>query len=476
MSLPPVNAAELEQTLEADSSTRSRLKLDLFTSYAATYALIRSMLMPLTYLFSGFNPVTQRLLFAPTATAVRSRTSTPTEPLAYAHGRYTRRGPPDEAAVLYAQSNAVAFLATVTATALVYFYAVSFSHLHALSITRTWHAAPFVWLFGIGLLVRLVTEPASAVLQARGRLWLDNLILIGGEIAFVLLATRTLRWGQAAAYVDSWSWFGANNFGTTFLGIADAFLVSGIGIYLARVLVARLLLGFDLRPLLIYRRRTLLTIATGVVTISVGQFADFLYAPANILVINTLISPSDVARYAPALQIDAGLLLLVSAVSTVMLPRAMSAWARGQHESLRRAYVQSTLACLFVLATAALLVGVLIEPILKLWLGAVPSDTPTITRLVLIHTVIGGTAGVGRAVLLGMGRFKAYTLSALIGGIANVGLAVVFVLALKLGLRGIAYATIIAVTARCAIWMPWYILRALRRESAKARVDATGTQ
>jgi O-antigen/teichoic acid export membrane protein len=148
----------------------------------------------------------------------------------------------------------------------------------------------------------------------------------------------------------------------------------------------------------------------------------------------------------------------------------MSAWARGERESLRRAYIQSTLACLFVLATAALVVGVLIEPILKLWLGTVPAQTPTITRLVLIHTVIGGTAGIGRSVLLGMGRFKAYTLSALLGGVANVALALLFVLVLDLGLRGIVLATVIAVTVRCAIWMPIYILRSLRVESERPSV------
>lgn len=91
-----------------------------------------------------------------------------------------------------------------------------------------------------------------------------------------------------------------------------------------------------------------------------------------------------------------------------------------------------------------------------------PYDTPTLTRLVLIHTVIGGTAGVGRAVLLGMGRFRAYTVSALLGGIANVALAILFVLVFGWGVRGIVFATVISVTVRCAIWMPWYILRGLR--------------
>jgi hypothetical protein len=57
-----------------------------------------------------------------------------------------------------------------------------------------------------------------------------------------------------------------------------------------------------------------------------------------------------------------------------------------------------------------------------------------------------------------MGRFKAYALSAIIGGVANVVLAMVFLSTTSLGLRGIIYATIITVVARCLIWMPVYTL------------------
>ena len=35
---------------------------------------------------------------------------------------------------------------------------------------------------------------------------------------------------------------------------------------------------------------------------------------------------------------------------------------------------------------------------------------------------------------------------------------------IRLGLPGIIYGTIVAVVGRCAIWMPWYVLRTLNRE------------
>jgi Na+-driven multidrug efflux pump len=54
-----------------------------------------------------------------------------------------------------------------------------------------------------------------------------------------------------------------------------------------------------------------------------------------------------------------------------------------------------------------------------------------------------------------------------IGGIANVLLSFTFVYFLNLGLKGIVFGTIIAVTGRCAIWLPWYVLRVLRTEQIK---------
>jgi hypothetical protein len=39
---------------------------------------------------------------------------------------------------------------------------------------------------------------------------------------------------------------------------------------------------------------------------------------------------------------------------------------------------------------------------------------------------------------------------------------------LNLGLRGIIYGTIVVVTARCAIWMPWYVMRTIRRGEGRA--------
>ena len=101
--------------------------------------------------------------------------------------------------------------------------------------------------------------------------------------------------------------------------------------------------------------------------------------------------------------------------------------------------------------------------IFRAWLGEPMRPTQAILPLVLIHTVVGGSSAVGRSILLGMGKVRAFAVSVLIAGVGNVLLSYIFVRHLNLGLDGIVYGTIIAVSLRAGIWMPWYVLKSLRQ-------------
>jgi len=88
--------------------------------------------------------------------------------------------------------------------------------------------------------------------------------------------------------------------------------------------------------------------------------------------------------------------------------------------------------------------------------------TRQILPLVLIHTTIGGSAMVGRSVLLAAGKFTPFAISVLLAGAINVIFSFIFVKYFQLGLAGIIYGTIIAVVSRCLLWMPWYVMKSLR--------------
>ena len=202
--------------------------------------------------------------------------------------------------------------------------------------------------------------------------------------------------------------------------------------------------------------------------VAAAQLADFLYAPVDYILINRLIDPNAVAAYAPVVQVNAGMLLLVAGLSAVLLPRAAVAHAAGDAATLRRYYFRGTLAAAGMLAVAGVAVWALAPWIFRLWLGDPLPAAQAVLPLVLVHTVLGGSAGVGRAILLAAGKAKPYAAAVLITGVCRVMLCYVFIRYFGWRLQGVALATVVAAVAMGVTWQPWYVLRTLRREAGKA--------
>jgi O-antigen/teichoic acid export membrane protein len=311
-------------------------------------------------------------------------------------------------------------------------------------------AAELVFMVGIATLLRLMSDAAGAALQTSGRIFLDNLLLTTHEIiwsagtAFDLFVLH-LPWQRATGY--------ALVAGSLVLLIVRGIVSHHYGSGLFERWWTRISATM-VRKLLVFG---------GMVV--AAQMADYLYAPANYLLITYLIGRDTVAIYTPAVQIDGGALLLVSALASVLLPRTALAHAAGDPARVRRYYIRGTLAAFCVLLAAAPVLLLLAPYIFRLWLGDPMLETCAILRLVLIHTVIGGSSAVGRSVLLAIGKVRPFTASVLIAGLGNVLLGFTFVYFFHMGVKGIVLATIIAVTGRCAIWMPWYTLRVLNRHA-----------
>jgi O-antigen/teichoic acid export membrane protein len=304
-------------------------------------------------------------------------------------------------------------------------------------------------MMGAGIVFRIISEVPGAVLQARGRIALDNQLLLGADLGWAFIVVLA-------------------NAGHELTLAGFGFLVANGVLFLARALNAAKLTNLwvpDLRAFDPSLARQLIGFG---LLVTLGQVADFLYAPTDFILINHFLGTIDVAIYTPAVQIDAALLLLVSGLAAVLLSKAALAHAAGDVATVRRYYVRGTLMSFALLTLAAILVYVLSPPIFRLWLDDPMHRTQSLLPLVLVHTVLGGSSAVGRSILLGMGKVKPFAAAALVSGVANVVLSYCFVKYLNLGLRGIIYGTIVVVTARCAIWMPWYVMRTIRRGEGRA--------
>lgn len=294
-------------------------------------------------------------------------------------------------------------------------------------------------VLALSLAVRVASEASSAALQIRGQLAVDNYILAGGEL-LVLAVVVVFQPASLVQVVLPW-------------------LVASLLIGIARAAMQRMYAP-DLTENAYARQWPIARRLLGVgLLITVTQAADFLYAPSASLIVYWLLGPLEVAAYATAVQVDAALLLVVAGVASALYPRAAIAHGTGDLARVRAIYIKGTLVSAGLLTAAALVVWLLADPLFTLWLSTPQHASLAILPWVLVHTVVGGSSGIGRNVLLAMGRAGPLMVSALIGGLANVALGALLAGPAGLGLRGVVLATIIVVTARCTLWMPWYILR-----------------
>ncbi len=465
-------------TLDAPTQPTSTMRRDIVSAYVASGAkvlswaavtaivfrygreenlailtLARATLGLLTFTTLGFAPAMIRLIAE--ASRIRAASDEDQPPVQDSgvldYARAVRRSGPTyrPADTVYANGLLLAVILSLIGGVLLVVYVANYDVLHRTpEIPRLWVIQDFIVAMGLGTLARLLSDAPGARLQASGYIWLDNLLLGGGDVLWALL-----------------TWIGRGNYDFVLSESiklpGDTFFWSGICVLVARVTAAAFIEGLRYRPVLI-RWTIMRALLSFGVLVSLAQLADFLYAPVDYILINHLLDPTLGTVYAPAVQLDAALLILVTALGNVLLPKTAVAHVRGDTSLIRRYYLRGTMASLLVLTIAAVCVWLLSTWIFRLWLGDPMPATQAILPLVLIHTIVGGSSAVGRSILLGMGKVKPFTIAVLIAGASNVILSYCFVRYGGLGLNGIVLGTICAVVGRCAIWQPWYVWRSLK--------------
>ncbi len=415
-------------------------------------ALVRGTIGILNYTSLGLAPAMIRLLAESRRNDVSSTAAASAPLLNNRTISYQIPAPgPSPEQIVFTNGLVVAALAACVGFVVTLVYSANFVRIFIASGRVQSEGPTLVLVFGMGTVARLFSDAAGALLQTRGRIALDNWLLTASEFIWVVLS---VGWGRDGPLIGV----------STAYGFASAALLAMRFIAVNRldhspIPVPRWINGSALRRIL----------SIGFL-IWFAQLADYLYSPTDYILIGHFLSTYVASVYAPALQIDSGLLVLVAGLASVMLPRAALAHAADDSAAVRRYYVRGTLASLALLAVAALVILLLSPLIFRAWLGNSMPATRVILPLVLIHTVIGGSSAVGRSVLLGTGRVKPFTISVLVAGATNVIVSWALVRFTNLGLVGIVLGTIVAVVGRCALWMPWYVMRSLRQQPDQSAV------
>lgn len=402
----------------------------------AIFTLIRSTLGLMNYATLGIAPAFIRqvavLTGSPGASEMRGAADLPRERL-YASALYPALG-----------VGAIALLLLVG-------YSIAFNPLNNNSAENVpgqllRYAPLSAFLVGLGMLARLISDVPGGYLQASHRITLDNCLLALGDLAWPMLSLVLIRSAP-----------------TPLLGVSLAFCVCYVALSVSRFVAAcGTGLPFLPKPGLMERAAAGHMLRFGLL-LTLSQLSDFLYAPTDFLLITWFVpaKAEALSAYSVAVQLDAGLLLLTSAVATVLYPRASHAVAARDIGQLRRYYQRGTVLTTVLLVSAALVVWVAARPLLLVWLGADMPLTRRILPLLFLHTIIGGSSAPARAILFAAGRAKAFAISAVMAGLLNVGISFLLVRYTTMGLWGVVLGTVVAAVLRCLVFLPWYTWRTL---------------
>ena len=424
----------------------------------AMMALIRGTIGILNYAALGLLPAMIRALAAiPQLVPVPVVSISESEdaiPLPYVTPQTTRdqarglRANPDETVQrIYGAGTAIATVTAIVSLLLCGIAAGFANHLFRIPEGDMSESVSILILsMGAGIVTRWYSEPSAAILQVRRDIFLDNCLQVTAELGWVLLGVTFIYRGLF--------------YGELLRCVGVSYFLSSVLLLVSRMTAAKRTAH------VIFTANTtwkilLPLLATGAL-ITLAQLADYLYSPTDYLLINHLLTSIDLTHYAPAVQIDSGLLLLVTGLGSVLLPKAALAHAAGNREVVRAYYLRGTIASAATLIAASAVIYFASPLIFRLWFGQPMPGTVAILPLVLLNTIIGGSSAVGRAILIGIGKAKPFTIAVLLAGVTNVICSYVFVRYCHWGLHGIILGTIVAVMFRCGIWMPWYVLKELR--------------
>ena len=335
--------------------------------------------------------------------------------------------------------------------AVVLIYSNSFERIHEVPRLGVGVAGGVASGVGFGTLFRLVADAVGGATQGLGRLRLDQWFAAAADLSWIAVLLLHVQVGADISVGGVAFFFAATGLVGLIVRLAAAAAATGLlgerGWAKPTSDAAGKLLGVGL----------LLTL---------GSAADFLYAPIDYFILNRLVDPLSPAVYAPAIQVDAAILILTTAIATVALPSAARLYAGGQLTDVWRQYVRGSLLAGGVALAAGLVAWAMSPWVFELWLGNDLPATRAILPLVLLHTILGSAAGVGRATLIAAGRAGSYAAVVLVGGAVNVIVSVLLVWA-GWGIYGVVTGTVLSVALRCLIALPWLVRRATREQRAQ---------
>lgn len=200
------------------------------------------------------------------------------------------------------------------------------------------------------------------------------------------------------------------------------------------------------------------------------QAGGQLQTKTDLLVIARFLPLAAVAPYALALRLADIPQILTDQFLKVLLPLSSELHASSDWDHLRAVYITGTRLTLSLYLPVALTGMFLAPAILTVWVGGQYASSAYLVVILTLAGLIMTSQWPAGAVLQGMARQRALAYSAIVTGIANLGLSIA--LAHPLGVRGVALGTLIPTTLECLGFVLPYSMRVIGVSAGQLIRDA----
>lgn len=245
-----------------------------------------------------------------------------------------------------------------------------------------------------------------------------------------------VRFAQAIA----WALVIALGGGLVWLSIVTVAL-SLMGQASRMIIVRRILGGIPIRPRY-FDRELLRPFASLSVWLALTEASILAVTRLDTIVVGLVAGLPAAGIYAVAQKIPVAVNTLMAPTTMLFFPHSADLAARKELSRLRGAFLIGNRLSLAVALPLCLTLGVLAEPILRVWVGAEYVSGTTVVVLLLAAMAVWALTRTGLLILQGMGEARVPALIHVAEAVANVLLSIG--LGIAMGINGVALATLIA--------------------------------
>jgi O-antigen/teichoic acid export membrane protein len=182
------------------------------------------------------------------------------------------------------------------------------------------------------------------------------------------------------------------------------------------------------------------------------QIAGFIIFTTDNLIITQIFTPADVTIYNIAFKYFNTLILVFGVILTPFWSAYTEAYAKKEFDWIKR--VMNQLIRIWIMFVGLIILILLVSPVAyRLWVGSEIQIPQTLSILMAIFAIITMWNNIYIYFLNGVGKIQLQLYTAVIMGILNIPLSIIFAKNLNLGVSGVILATAVSLSPS-AIWSP----------------------